>query len=71
MALDKDGLKSGIIELLTDMETRTEDAKEDFATELSNLIDDYVKSATIEYTSGLIAPSGGGTVTGTFVGSLS
>lgn len=66
MALDKVTLKNGIKALLTDMETKTEDAKEDFASELADLIDAYVKGIQITYTTGLVAPPTGGPVTGAF-----
>lgn len=66
--LDKDGLKTAILDLLTDMEERTEDAKEEFATRLSDAIDTYVKTAIIKYDNGLVAPNGA--VTGTFNGEL-
>lgn len=66
MALDKVQLKQGIKNLLTEMETRSEDAKDDFAEELANLIDGYVRSIEIIYTTGLVAPPTGGPVTGLF-----
>lgn len=68
--LNKPQLKTGIKNLMTEMRTRTENADEEFAGRLADLIDEYVKSATIVYTSGLIAPSNGGPVTGVFEGSL-
>lgn len=70
MALDKSSLKTSIEAILTDMETRNEDAKAEFATRLADAIDTYVKSATIVYTAGLIAPPMGGAVTGAFNGNL-
>lgn len=68
MALNKGQLKNGIKALMTDMRTRTEISDDDYAAELADLIDAYVKSATIIYTSGLISPQG--PVTGTFNGQL-
>lgn len=68
--LNKPQLKAGIKNLMTEMRTRTENADDEFATRLADLIDEYVKSATITYTSGLIAPPNGGPVTGTFTGNL-
>lgn len=68
MALNKAGLKNGIKALMTDMRTRTEVSDDDYAAELANLIEAYVKSATIVYTSGLVAPQG--PVTGVFNGNL-
>lgn len=50
MALDKTALKDAIEVLLTDMESRDEDAKEEFATRLSNAIDVFVKSGTVNVT---------------------
>ena len=70
MALDKDTLKQGIKELVIDMATREENSFEEFADRLADAIDEYVKTATINYISGLVSPSGGGAVTGTFVGNL-
>ncbi len=70
MALDKATLKATIEAILTDMETRNEDAKAEFATRLADAIDEYVKGADIIYMTGLIAPPMGGVVTGTFEGNL-
>lgn len=50
MALDKTTLKEAIEDLLTDMESRDEDAKSEFATRLSNAIDAFVKSGTVNVT---------------------
>jgi len=74
MALDKTGLKNTIVGILTDMATRDEsnneaDVVDEFATRLSDAIDIYVKTAKINYTTGLTA--GATLVTGTFNGSLS
>lgn len=68
MALDKGQLKTEIINLMTDMRTRTENADNEYADRLVNAIDDYVKGATVVYQNGLIAPQG--PVTGTFNGNL-
>ncbi|MGV8814739.1 MAG: hypothetical protein ACOH2D_11585 [Gelidibacter sp.] len=68
MALNKADLKNNIIGILTDMMQREESSIEEFATRLSDDIDTYVKTATIKYTSGLVAPNGA--VTGTFNGKL-
>lgn len=70
MALNKAQLKIDIKDLLTDMLTREENSIEEFATRLSDKIDVYVKTATVKYTGGLIAPNNGGAVTGTFNGNL-
>ena len=68
MALDKQGLKDEILQIMEDMRTREENADVEFATRLSDAIDTYVKTAAIVYTTGLTAPQG--PVTGTFEGSL-
>jgi hypothetical protein len=70
MALDKTTLQASILSILSDMETRNEDAKLEFASRLADAIDTYVKSATIVYMAGLVAPTGGGAVTGMFNGNL-
>lgn len=70
MALNKTVLKNEIVTLLTNMLTRENTSIEEFATELSNSVDAFVKSADIKYTSGLVAPNIGGAVTGTFNGNL-
>ena len=59
MALNKTALKNGIKQLLTDMETRDTDAKDDFATELSNLIDTFVKGATVTVAAGIPVATAG------------
>ena len=71
MALDKTTLKQEIEALLTDMETRTSDSKSDYAQALADAIEKFVKTATINYISGLATPAGGGVVSGTFLGNLS
>ena len=68
--LNKNTLKTTIKTLLTDMESRTTDAKDEFSTRLADAIDSYVKGATINYQSGLLTPPQGGAVTGTFLGNL-
>lgn len=45
-------------------------ARDRIADKLANAIDAFVKSATIQYTTGLIAPPSGGAVTGVFNGQL-
>lgn len=47
MALNKPKLKQDILSILTDMESREVDSKDEFATRLSNAIDDFVKSGTV------------------------
>lgn len=72
--LDKTQLKESIkTTMLANISSPTQgqqDEVEAFALGLSNAIDTYVRGLTITYTSGLIAPSGGGPVTGTFGFSL-
>lgn len=70
MALNKEQLKQGIKSILMDMITREEDSFEEFAERMADKIDEFVKTADINYSTGLIAPSGGGAVTGTFEGNL-
>lgn len=66
MALDKGTLKNDIKQLLTDMESKETDAKEEFAARLADMIDTYVKGIEINYTTGLVSPLNGGAVTGVF-----
>ena len=80
MALNKNGLKSDIDTLLNallafdgEAGKTQDDAIEKFKTDLSDAIDTFVKSATVTVPgTGLVAPTGGGPVTGTSTtGSLS
>lgn len=68
MALNKTDLKGAIVQIMTDMLTRDTDSIDEYATRLSDAIDNYVKTATIVYQAGLTAPNGA--VTGTFNGHL-
>lgn len=76
MALNKTTLKAeleiGLKQIFDNPNiTNNKDAvAEQMAVLLSDKIDDYVKEAKINYTTGLVAPSSGGTVTGTFNGNL-
>lgn len=70
MALNTPQLQADIVTIVTDMRTRTEVSDSEFANRLATVIETYVKTATIIYTTGLIAPTGGGPVTGTFTGQL-
>lgn len=70
MSLNKANLKNDIIGIMTDMLSRENTSIDEFATRLSDTIDVYVKEADVNYTSGLIAPTSGGPVTGTFIGNL-
>jgi len=69
MALNKTALKTEIIGIMADMLQRENTSIEEFATRLSDAIDDYVKEADIIYTTGLTSATGG-VVTGTFEGNL-
>jgi hypothetical protein len=68
MALNKTVLKNSIVQIMTDMLTREETSIEEYATRLSDAIEDYVKGAKITYQNGLAAPNGA--VTGIFNGKL-
>lgn len=68
MALNKALLKNEIKSLLEDMMTREDSSFDEFATRLSDSIDQFVKGANIIYNSGLTA--GGNPVSGTFNGNL-
>lgn len=53
MALDKTTLKESILDLLDELserEDKPEDAREDFATGLSDAIETFVKSGTVNVT---------------------
>mgnify|MGYP003134715686 CR=1 FL=1 len=69
MALDKQALKTEIVSLLTDMLVRENTSIDEFATRLSNAVDEFVKSADIVYASGLIDGESM-PVTGVFNGQL-
>jgi hypothetical protein len=68
MPLNKAQLEAKFIQILSDPKTESNVATVSAA--LADAVDEYVKGALIVYTSGLVAPSGGGPVTGTFVGNL-
>jgi len=68
MSLNKAQLKTDVKTILTDLMQSENVGIDEFATRLSDAIDDYVKDAEIKYTSGLNA--GSNTVTGTFNGKL-
>lgn len=69
MALNKTELKVKIVGILTDMLQRENTSIEEFATRLSNAIDDYVKEGEIDYQGGLTSPDGAvtGTINGTII----
>lgn len=68
MALNKTTLKNKLVEIFS--KSKTESNVDQVATELSDAIDAYIKTATIVYVAGLTTPAGGGAVTGTFNGNL-
>lgn len=70
MAMNIDTLKGKIADLLTDMLERDNTSIDEFATRLATAVVEEVQAAEIIYMSGLIAPSGGGPVTGIFEGNL-
>lgn len=58
--LNKQVLKTQILDLLTDMRSRTEVSDSDFAGTLADLIDTYIKSATITIEAGIPVSTTGG-----------
>tara|TARA_R110002049_G_scaffold18274_1_gene70038 strand:- start:143 stop:352 length:210 start_codon:yes stop_codon:yes gene_type:complete len=68
MALNKALLKGKIEGILLDMMQRENTSVAEFATRLSDAVDDYVKEGELNYTSGLVAPNG--PVTGVIVGNI-
>ena len=65
MALVKATLKAQILALTADMRTKENNADDYFATELSTIIDDYVKSATITVPAGIAVATAGTAVSQT------
>lgn len=59
MALNKQTLKQDIIEILEDMMEREANSIQEFATRLSEAMDNYVKSADVTG----VCPSSGGPLT--------
>ena len=68
MPLNKAQLESELIQILSDPQTESNVSA--VAAAIVNAVDVYVKQALIVYTGGLVAPSGGGPVTGIFNGNL-
>ncbi len=58
--LVKPTLQKQILDLLTEMRTRTEISDADFAASLADIIDTYVKSATITIAAGIPVSTTGG-----------
>lgn len=70
MALDVNRLKGKIAVVMNDMMTREENSIDEFSQRIAQAVVEEIEESTIIYTSGLIAPSGGGPVTGVFNGEL-
>lgn len=68
MPLNKSQLEADFVRILSD--PQTESNVDAVAAALANAVDVYIKEALIVYTGGLVAPSGGGPVTGIFNGNL-
>ena len=62
MALNKEELKQGIIRLLQDILTKTDNSIEEYAERLASLIDAFVKSGEVTVGAGI--PLQAGTYTG-------
>lgn len=58
--LVKQTLQQQILDLLSDMRTRTEISDADFAGSLADIIDTYIKSATITVPAGIAVSTTGG-----------
>lgn len=73
MALNKQALKQGIIDLQQDMLTKTNDSIEEYAERLASLIDAFVKSGEVTVQPGITLQAGTytGATTGTGKGTIS
>lgn len=77
MALDKATLKQGIIALQQEMKNKTEADEEFYAEQLTNLIDAFVRSGTVNVATGITVTTAGtataqtGTTTSTGTGTIS
>ncbi|MCW3088936.1 MAG: hypothetical protein JWP81_5 [Ferruginibacter sp.] len=65
MALNKTALKEGIVQLHTDMSAREENSIEEYAERLSDLIDAYVKTGTVQPGITVSVTGGSGVTTST------
>lgn len=65
MALEKTVLKTTIVALMTEMLTKEDNAIDEFATKLSDAIDVYVKSGTVNVTVNTTGSAASQTGTGT------
>ena len=72
MALNKEALKQGIIALLRDMLTKTDNSIEEYAERLASLIDDFVKGGEVTVKSGIPLQAGAytGATTSTGTGTI-
>ncbi|WP_395974281.1 hypothetical protein [Chryseobacterium cucumeris] len=64
----KQEAKNKVKEIMEDMLTRENNSTEEFANRLIDIMEEWLKAATINYISGLTAPNGA--VTGVFNGKL-
>ena len=73
MALNKQALQQGIIRLLQDMLTKTDNSIEEYADRLTFLIHDFVKSGTVTVDAGISVQAGTytGATTSTGTGTIS
>ena len=73
MALNKQALKQGIIDLQQDMLTKTEASPEEYAERLASLIHDFVKSGEVTVQAGITLQAGAytGATTSTGTGTIS
>ena len=58
MALNKQALKQGIIDLQRDMLTKTEPSMEEYAERLASLIDTFVRSGEVTVQAGITLQAG-------------
>jgi hypothetical protein len=73
MSLNKTQLQDALLQAFTtarQSDASPEVAAQQLSEQLTKAIDEYLRSADIHYGTGLIAPSSGGPVTGTFIGNL-
>ena len=68
LAADKETAINEFEAMLEEMQTREENSNREFAERLFNIMEKWLKKATIKYTNGLNA--GSNPVTGTFNGEL-
>ncbi|QYS86303.1 hypothetical protein JJC03_15460 [Flavobacterium oreochromis] len=68
MPLNEQRLTNKIVAILDECQQENDNpnaSKQNFASKLAKAIIEEIKEAKINYTTGLVAPSGGGPVTGT------